>query len=67
MTDLKPIFRSYATFGKTGPQAAAIKDNDLKIETKNIQKWCKESGVINPKYASQLLDNDISKFRSSFF
>lgn len=57
--DVNDIFDKYARFGKTEAQ---IKDSKghLRIETKNVQKLCKESGVLDSKYPSQLLDNDIS-------
>lgn len=60
-SNLNDIFEKYARFGKTEAQIREMKGG-LRIETKNIQKLCKESGVIDPKYTTQLLDNDISKF-----
>ena len=54
------IFEKYAKFGKTEAQIKEMKGG-LRIETRNIQKLMKESGVIDAKYSTQLLDNDISK------
>lgn len=59
------IFDKYARFGKTEAQIKEAK-GEIRIETKNIQKMCKESGVIDAKYTSQLLDNDISSFEQFF-
>ncbi len=53
-------FEKYAKFGKTEKQAAEMK-GDIRIETRNIQKMMKETGVLDAKYSSNLLDNDISK------
>jgi hypothetical protein len=55
---LKQAFDTYAKFGKSDTQA---KDKDARIESKNIQKMMKDSGVIDAKYSTQLLDNDISR------
>ena len=52
-------FHKYATFGKTEAQIKEMKD--IRMETKNIQKLCKDTGVIDAKYTTQLLDNDIRK------
>lgn len=60
-SNLHEIFEKYARFGKTEAQIKEAKGG-LRIETKNIQKLCKESGVLDAKYPSQLLDNDISNF-----
>ncbi len=54
------VFERYARFGKTEAQIKEMKSG-LRIETKNIQKLCKECGVIDSKYSSQLLDNDIMR------
>ena len=51
-------FDKYAKFGKTEAQLKEAKGG-LRIEQKNIQKMMKETGVIDGKYASQLLDNDM--------
>lgn len=60
-TGSSDIFEKYARFGKTEAQIKEMKGG-LRIETRNIQKLMKESGVIDSKYSTQLLDNDISKF-----
>lgn len=52
------VFEKFARFGKTEAQVKEMKGG-LRIETKNIQKLMKESGVVDGKYSSQLLDNDI--------
>ena len=57
-TNLKDIFDKYSKFGKTEAQ---LKEKDLRIESKNIQKMMKDSGVIDGKYSTQLLDNDIAR------
>ncbi len=54
-------FEKYAKFGKTEKQVGEMKGN-LRIETRNVQKMMKETGVIDAKYSSNLLDNDISKY-----
>ena len=53
-------FEKYAKFGKTEAQLKEAKG--LRIEQKNIVKMMKETGVIDGKYASQLLDNDMGRF-----
>jgi hypothetical protein len=53
------VFEMYAKFGKTDAQIKELKGN-LRIESRNIQKLMKESKVIDSKYSSNLLDNDIS-------
>lgn len=60
VTGTKDIFEKYAKFGKTEAQVKEMKGG-LRIETRNVQKLMKESGVIDSKYTTQLLDNDISK------
>ena len=65
-SDAKSIFEKYAKFGKTEAQIKEMKGG-LRIETRNIQKLMKESMVIDSKYTSQLLDNDISKKKNLFF
>ncbi|CAF0835781.1 unnamed protein product [Brachionus calyciflorus] len=54
------IFEKYAKFGKTEAQIKEMKGG-LRIETRNVQKLMKESGVIDSKYTTQLLDNDIMR------
>lgn len=58
-SELKGIFEKYAKFGKTEAQIKELK-GAFRIETRNIQKLMKESCVLDSKYTSQLLDNDIS-------
>jgi hypothetical protein len=58
--DIKATFDKYAKFGKTEAQLKELK-GALRIESRNIQKMLKETGVIDSKYTSNLLDNDISK------
>lgn len=55
---LKQAFDTFARFGKTEAQ---LKEKDLRIESKNIQKMMKEAGVVDSKYSTQLLDNDIAR------
>ena len=52
-------FDKYAKFGKTEAQLKEAKS--LRIEQKNIQKMMKETGVVDAKYTTQLLDNDMGK------
>ena len=54
------VFEKFAKFGKTESQIKEMKGG-LRMETRNVQKLMKESGVIDGKYSTQLLDNDISK------
>ncbi|CAF0955935.1 unnamed protein product [Adineta steineri] len=56
--DLKEAFDKYSKFGKTEAQ---LKEKDLRIESKNIQKMMKDGGVVDSKYTTQLLDNDIAR------
>ena len=55
---IKDVFDQYSRFGKTEAQ---LKEKDLRIESKNIQKMMKDAGVVDSKYTSQLLDNDIAR------
>jgi len=55
---LKAVFDQYAKFGKTETQ---LKDKDIRLEQKNIQKMMKDSGVCDSKYTTQLLDNDMAR------
>jgi len=57
-SDLKEAFDKYSKFGKTEAQ---LKEKDIRIESKNIQKMMKDGGVIDSKYTTQLLDNDIAR------
>jgi len=56
--DLKDVFDKYSKFGKTEAQ---LREKDIRIESKNIQKMMKDTGVVDSKYTSQLLDNDIAR------
>ena len=60
--DLKARFEKYAKFGKTEAQIKEIKS--LRIETRNVIKMAKETVLLDGKYTSQLLDNDISKLNN---
>ena len=53
-------FEKYAKFGKTEAQVKELKE--LRIESRNVQKMMKESGVLTAKYTSQLLDNDMCSY-----
>ena len=55
---LKEAFDKYSRFGKTEAQ---LKEKDIRIESKNIQKMMKDGGIIDSKYTSQLLDNDVAR------
>ena len=55
---LKDAFDKYSRFGKTETQ---LKDKDIRIDSKNIQKLMKDAGVIDSKYTTQLLDNDMAR------
>ena len=54
----KEAFEKFAKFGKTEAQIKEMKGG-IRIESRNIQKLMKESNVIDSKYTTQLLDNDI--------
>jgi hypothetical protein len=53
---LKEAFDKYSKFGKSESQS-----KDVRIDSKNVQKMMKDSGVIDSKYSTQLLDNDIAR------
>ncbi|CAF0743204.1 unnamed protein product [Rotaria sp. Silwood1] len=55
---LKEAFDKYSKFGKTESQ---LKEKDVRLESKNIQKMMKDSGIVDTKYTTQLLDNDIAR------
>ncbi|CAF1143891.1 unnamed protein product [Rotaria sp. Silwood1] len=55
---LKAAFDTYSRFGKTDAQ---LKEKDIRIDSKNIQKMMKDAGVVDSKYSTQLLDNDIAR------
>lgn len=57
---VKETFEKFARFGKTDKQVSEMK-GPLRIETKNVQKLMKECGVVDGKYSTQLLDNDIMR------
>jgi hypothetical protein len=59
-SEINTVFEQYAKFGKTEAQVKEMKGG-LRIETRNVQKLMKESGVLDAKYTSQLLDNDIMR------
>ncbi len=59
--NVREVFDKYAKFGKTEAQIKELK-GELRIETRNVVKLAKETGLIDSKYTSQLLDNDISMF-----
>jgi hypothetical protein len=58
--EINTVFEQYAKFGKTEAQVKEMKGG-LRIETRNVQKLMKESGVLDAKYTTQLLDNDIMR------
>jgi hypothetical protein len=60
MASSADIFEQYAKFGKSEAQVKETKSN-LRIETKNMQKLCKDCGILDSKYTSQFLDNDIMR------
>lgn len=55
---LKEAFDKYSRFGKSETQ---LKEKDIRIDSKNIQKMMKDAGVIDGKYSTQLLDNDMAR------
>ena len=55
---LKQAFDQFARFGKSETQ---LKEKDVRIESKNVQKLMKEAGIVDAKYTSQLLDNDMAR------
>jgi hypothetical protein len=57
-SNIKDVFDKYSRFGKTETQ---LKEKNLRLESKNIQKMMKDAGVIDTRYTSQLLDNDIAR------
>ena len=56
--DLRDIYDKYSRFGKTEAQ---LKEKEIRIESKNIQKLMKDTRVIDTKYPTQLLDIDINR------
>jgi hypothetical protein len=56
---LHTAFDKYSKFGKT--QAQLADHNELRIGSASIQKMMKDCSLIDTKYTSQLLDNDIAR------
>lgn len=56
---LQKAFNKYSKFGKT--QAQLTDHNELRIGSAGIQKMMKDCSLIDSKYTSQLLDNDIAR------
>lgn len=56
---LRKAFDKYSKFGKT--QAQLADHNELRIGSASIQKMMKDCALIDTKYTSQLLDNDIAR------
>ena len=56
---LRKAFDKYSKFGKT--QAQLADQNELRIGSASIQKMMKDCSLIDSKYTSQLLDNDIAR------
>jgi hypothetical protein len=56
---LQKAFDKYSKFGKT--QAQLADHNGLRIGSAGIQKMMKDCSLIDTKYTSQLLDNDIAR------
>lgn len=57
-SNLKDAFDKYSRFGKTEAQ---LKEKDIRIDSKNIQKMMKDAEVLDKSYTPQLLDNDIAR------
>jgi hypothetical protein len=56
---LQKAFDKYSKFGKT--QAQLADQNGVRIGSAGIQKMMKDCSLIDAKYTSQLLDNDIAR------
>lgn len=56
---LQKAFDRYSKFGKT--QAQLADHNGARIGSAAIQKMMKDCALIDGKYTSQLLDNDIAR------
>ncbi|CAF0948058.1 unnamed protein product [Adineta ricciae] len=56
---LQKAFDRYSKFGKT--QAQLADQHGLRIGSAGIQKMMKDCSLIDSKYTSQLLDNDIAR------
>jgi hypothetical protein len=59
MSGLQKAFDKYSKFGKT--QAQLNDHHSLRIGSAGIQKMMKDCSLIDTKYTSQLLDNDIAR------
>jgi hypothetical protein len=55
---LKESFDKYVRFGKTEAQ---LKEKDPRLDSKNAQKMMKDASIIDGKYTTQLLDNDMAR------
>ena len=56
---LQKAFDKYSKFGKT--QAQLNDHNGIRIGSAGIQKMMKDCSLIDTKYTSQLLDNDLAR------
>lgn len=56
---LQKAFDKYSKFGKS--QAQLVDQTGLRIGSAGIQKMMKDCSLIDKKYSSQLLDNDIAR------
>ena len=56
---LRQAFDKYSKFGKSHTQLTD--HSELRIGSPGIQKMMKDCSLINSKYTSQLLDNDIAR------
>jgi hypothetical protein len=55
---LKQAYDQYSRFGKSETQ---LKEKEIRIDSKNLQKMMKDAGVIDAKYTTQLFDNDMAR------
>ncbi|KAI3388376.1 hypothetical protein SNEBB_003736 [Seison nebaliae] len=53
---MQKVFNDYVNFGKTAKQ-----QGPPRIETRNVTKMMKECGVLDNKYTSNSLDNDVAR------
>jgi hypothetical protein len=58
-SNLRQAFEKYCKFGKT--QAQLVDHHELRIGSAGIQKMIKDCSLLDAKYTSQLLDNDIAR------
>lgn len=56
---LRQAFDKYSKFGKSHTQLSD--HNELRIGSAGIQKMMKDCSLVDSKYTSQLLDNDIAR------